>query len=97
MAISILTSFPTSNRDLQQPIAPIHRVGTVVTAAALAVVAGGLADDQAHFDGVAQADQAVAQLGLAVEGLDLVLQVAQLADGAREPVAGARPAPRSAT
>ena len=60
-----------------------------MTAAALAVVAGSLPDDQSHFDGVAQADQAVAQLGLAIEGLDLVLQVAQLADGAREPVTGA--------
>ena len=38
---------------------------------------------------VPQSDQAIAQLGDAVERLDLVLQVPQFADGARKPVAGA--------
>jgi len=61
---------------LEQPIPPIHRVGPVMTSPALAVVAGCLADDQAHLDGIAQADETIAQFGLAVEGLDLVLQVA---------------------
>ena len=60
-----------------------------MTAPTLSVVTGGLGDDQAHLDGVTQTDQTVAQLGLTVEGLDLVLHVTQFADGPRESVAGA--------
>lgn len=57
--------------------------------ATLPVMLCGLCHDQRGFDRVAQADETVAEFGGAVEGLDLVLQVTQLADGARETVATA--------
>ena len=57
--------------------------------AALTVMLRGLCHDQRGFDRVAQADETVAEFGGAVERLDLVLQVTQLADGARETVAAA--------
>ena len=56
-------------------------MGTEVAAAALAVVTRRLGNDQRHFHRVTQANQSIAQLGAAVKSLDLVLQVAQLADG----------------
>jgi hypothetical protein len=37
-----------------------NRVLPIMTAAALTVVARGLGHDQCHFEGVAQADQAIA-------------------------------------
>ena len=52
-----------------------------MTAPALPVVTRRLCHDECHLDRVAQADEAVAQLGLAVKGLGLVLQVVQLTDG----------------
>ena len=60
-----------------------------MAAAARAVMPGRLGHDQAHFHRVAQADQAVAQLGAPVKGFDLVLQVAQFAYGAAQPFARA--------
>jgi hypothetical protein len=74
---------------LQQPVPPIHTVHRVVAAPALAVMAGCLPHDQAQLDCIAQADQTVAELGLAVESLDLVLQVVRHTDGVRQMVAGA--------
>jgi len=68
-----------------------------MAAAAGAVMAGGLGHDQAHFHGVAQPDKTVAELGAAVEGLDLVLQVAEFPDGAAEPLTRNAPGRRNAT
>lgn len=53
----------------------------------LPIMLCGLCHDQRGFHGVSQSDETVAEFGGAIERLDLVLQVAQLADGARETVA----------
>jgi hypothetical protein len=82
--------FCSPDRDnLQQPIPAIHAIHAEVTAAALPVMPRGLGNDQRCLDRVTQSDETVAQFDGAVECLDLVLQMAQLTDGAREPFAGA--------
>ena len=58
-----------------------------MAASTLPVMLRGLCHDQRGFDRVAQADETVAEFGGAIERLDLVLQVTQLTNGARETVA----------
>ena len=55
-----------------------------MTAPALAIVSGGLGDDNAGFDRVPQADQGVGEFGGAIKRLDFVLHVTALAHRTRQ-------------
>ncbi len=60
-----------------------------MAASALAVMQGCLGYNERHLDGISQTDQTIAQFCVAVKSLDLIHQMAQLADCPREPVAAA--------
>ncbi len=59
-----------------------------MAASALTIVVGGLGHDQRDLHRIPQSDQTVAQFRFLIKGFDLVLQMAQLTDRARQPVAG---------
>src|ERR1700690_3115257 len=56
---------------------------------ALTIMIRGARHDQRDFHFIPQADQAITQFCFLIEGLDLILQMTQLANGARQTVAGA--------
>src|SRR5262245_36807050 len=53
---------------------------------ALSIVLRSVCDDQRYFDGIAQTNQPIRQLRASIKGLDLVPQVAQFANRARQAV-----------
>src|SRR5271157_4458143 len=59
-----------------------------MTAAALTIMISGLGDDQRNLHRISQSDQAIAQFCFLIKGFDLVLQMAQLTNSTRQPVAG---------
>lgn len=59
-------------------------VGAKVAPAALSVVAGRLSHDEPDFDGVAQANEAVAEPCFPIKGLDFVLQMTEFTNRAGE-------------
>ena len=75
-----------------RPLNPSNRVLPIMAASRLAIMLRGVSDDQCHFHGVAQADQAVTQFSSAIKSLDLIPQMTQLANRAGETVGIAREA-----
>ena len=81
-----------------QPIARNrHRILPVMTAATLPVVLRRLRHDQRHFNRIAQPNQSIRKLRGSIKRLDLVPQVPQLANRARQTIGTAHQARRSAT
>src|SRR6185369_7113626 len=63
-----------------------HRILPVMAAAALPVVLRRLRHNQRHFDRIAQSNQTIRQLSRPVKRLDLIPEVSQLTNRARQPV-----------
>src|ERR1051326_7258968 len=66
-----------------------HRVLPVVTTATLPVVLSGLRHDQRYFNRVTQTNQTIRQLRASVKRLDLIPEMAQLANRTRQSIATA--------
>src|SRR4029079_16418605 len=72
---------------LNKPIAcNRHRVLSIVAATALTIVLRRLRDDERHFNPISQPDQPIGKLRRPVKRLDLVPQVAQLANRTRQTI-----------